>query len=129
MSAYEIMLSESQERMLLVAAAGQESRLAEIFHRWGLEAVVVGRVTDDGRMRIRFHGKHVVDIPVDPVAKSSPELDRPVREPADLRERQKLDLASLAPEADLPGALAALDRKSTRLNSSHVTTSRMPSSA
>ena len=69
---------------------------------------MVGRVTDDGRMRIRFHGKTVVDIPVDPVAKSSPELDRPVREPADLRERQKLDLASLAPEADLPGALAAL---------------------
>jgi len=108
MTAYELLLSESQERMLLVAAAGQEGRLAEIFHRWGLEAVVVGRVTDDGRMRIRFHGKCEVDIPVDPVAKSSPELDRPVREPADLRERQKLDLASLEPEADLPGALAAL---------------------
>jgi phosphoribosylformylglycinamidine synthase len=108
MTPYELLLSESQERMLLVAAAGQEGRLAEIFHRWGLEAVVVGRVTDDGRMRIRFQGQHVVDIPVDPIAKSSPELDRPVREPADLRERQKLDLASVAPEADLPGALAAL---------------------
>ena len=69
---------------------------------------MVGRVTDDGRMRIRFHGAEVVDIPVDPIAKSSPELDRPVREPADLRERQKLDLASVAPEADLPGALDAL---------------------
>jgi phosphoribosylformylglycinamidine synthase len=108
MTAYELLLSESQERMLLVAQAGQEAGLAEIFHRWGLEAVVVGRVTGDGRMRIRFLGAEVVDIPVDPVAKSSPELDRPVREPADLGERQKLDLASVAPEADLPGALAAL---------------------
>jgi len=108
MTPYELLLSESQERMLLVARAGEEARLAEIFHRWGLEAVVVGRVTGDGRMRIRFHGAEVVDIPVDPIAKSSPELDRPVREPAELRERQKLDLASVAPEADLPGALAAL---------------------
>ena len=108
MTPYELLLSESQERMLLVARAGQETQLAAIFHRWGLEAVVVGRVTGDGRMRIRFHGAEVVDIPVDPIAKSSPELDRPVREPADLRERQKLDLASVAPEADLPGALKAL---------------------
>ncbi len=108
MTPYELLLSESQERMLLVAHKGEEARLAEIFHRWGLEAVVVGHVTDDGRMRIRFHGAVVVDIPVDPIAKSSPELDRPVREPADLRERQKLDLASIAPESDLPGALAAL---------------------
>jgi phosphoribosylformylglycinamidine synthase len=108
MTPYELLLSESQERMLLVARAGQEAALAQIFHRWGLEAVVVGRVTGDGRMRIRFHGREVVDIPVDPVSKSSPELDRPLREPADLRERQKLDLASVAPEADLPGALEAL---------------------
>ena len=108
MTPYELLLSESQERMLLVARAGEENALAAIFHRWGLEAVVVGRVTGDGRMRIRFHGAEVVDIPVDPIAKSSPELDRPVREPADLRERQKLDLASVAPEADLPGALKAL---------------------
>jgi phosphoribosylformylglycinamidine synthase subunit PurL len=108
MTPYELLLSESQERMLLVARSGREDEVRRIFERWDLDAVVVGRVTDDGRMRIRWHGEQVVDIPVAPVAHQSPELDRPVREPADHLERQKLDPASVAPEADLPGALCAL---------------------
>ncbi len=108
MTPYELLLSESQERMLMVARVGQEERVREIFERWDLDCAVVGVVTDDGRMRIRWHGDTVVDIPVDPVAKSSPELDRPIAEPADLGERQKLDLASVAPEEDLEGALEAL---------------------
>jgi phosphoribosylformylglycinamidine synthase II len=108
MTPYELLLSESQERMLMVARVGQEERVREIFERWDLDFAVVGVVTDDGRMRIRWHGDTVVDIPVDPVAKSSPELDRPIAEPADLGERQKLDLASVAPEEDLGGALEAL---------------------
>jgi phosphoribosylformylglycinamidine synthase len=108
MTPYELLLSESQERMLLVAKRGREEEVREIFHRWDLDAVTVGTVTDDGRMRVRWHGQDVVDIPVDPVAKSSPELDRPTREPADLLERQKLDLASVLPESDLGEALAAL---------------------
>jgi phosphoribosylformylglycinamidine synthase len=108
MTPYELLLSESQERMLMVARQGQEDRVREIFERWDLDFAIVGRVTDDGRMRIRWHGDTVVDIPVDPVAKSSPELDRPVKRPADLDERQKLDLASVAPEEDLAGALEAL---------------------
>jgi phosphoribosylformylglycinamidine synthase len=108
LTAYELLLSESQERMLLVARAGEEQRALDVFRRWGLDAVVVGRVTGDGRMRVRFRGETVVDIPVDPVAASSPELDRPRREPADLRERQKLDPASLVPEEDPEGALEAL---------------------
>jgi phosphoribosylformylglycinamidine synthase subunit PurL len=108
MSSYELLLSESQERMLLVARAGCEDAVREIFERWDLDAVVVGRVTDDGRMRIRWHGREVVDIPVDPVAKSSPELSRPVRAPADLAERHKLDLACVAPESDPAEALLAL---------------------
>jgi phosphoribosylformylglycinamidine synthase len=108
MTPYELLLSESQERMLLVAKAGREEEVLEVFRRWDLDAVVVGRVALGGRMRVRWHGETVVDIPVDPIAKSSPEYDRPVREPADLRERQKLDLASLAPESDPTGALEAL---------------------
>jgi phosphoribosylformylglycinamidine synthase len=108
MTPYELLLSESQERMLLVARAGEEERVFDIFRRWDLDAAVVGRVTEGGRMRVRWHGETVVDIPVDPVARSSPELDRPVREPADLRERQKLDLASLEPEEDPGAALEAL---------------------
>ena len=105
---YELLLSESQERMLLVARAGREEEIAEIFRRWDLDVAVVGRVTDDGRMRIQWKGETVVDIPVDPVAKSSPELDRPVAVPADLGERQKLDLASVAPEEDFGAALCEL---------------------
>jgi phosphoribosylformylglycinamidine synthase len=108
MTPYELLLSESQERMLLVARQGVEDDVLEIFRRWDLDAVVVGRVTDDGRMRVRWHGETVVDIPVDPVAKSSPELDRPARVPADQAERQKLDLASVPPEEDLDAALRAL---------------------
>jgi phosphoribosylformylglycinamidine synthase len=108
MTPYELLLSESQERMLLVAQVGHEDRVRAIFERWDLDVSVVGTVTDDGRMRIRWHGDTVVDIPVDPVARSSPELDRPLRAPADLGERQKLDPAALAPEQDLLGALEAL---------------------
>jgi len=108
MTPYELLLSESQERMLLVAQAGREHEVLEVFRRWDLDAVVVGRVTEGGRMRVRWHGETVVDIPVDPVAKSSPEYDRPTQQPADLRERQKLDLASLAPESDPAAALEAL---------------------
>jgi len=108
MTPYELLLSESQERMLLVAQAGREDEVLSVYRRWGLEAVVVGRVTDDGRMRVRWHGEKVVDIPVDPVARLSPELDRPTREPADWLERQKLDPSALAPESDWNEALARL---------------------
>jgi phosphoribosylformylglycinamidine synthase len=108
MTPYELLLSESQERMLLVARAGAEEAVREIFARWDLDAAAVGRVTDDGRMRVRWRGAVVVDIPVDPVARSAPELDRPARPPADGAERQKLDLAALAPEEDPEAALRAL---------------------
>lgn len=108
MTPYELLLSESQERMLLVAKEGEEDRVFEIFERWDLDAAVVGRVTEGGRMKVRFAGEVVVDIPVDPVAANSPELTRPFSEPADLRERQKLDLASVEPESDLQGALEDL---------------------
>jgi phosphoribosylformylglycinamidine synthase len=108
MTPYEMLLSESQERMLMVARDGEEGRVKEVFARWDLDAVVVGRVTGDGRMQIRWHGETVVDIPVAPISGSSPVLDRPVAEPADLRERQKLDLASLAPEEKPQEALEAL---------------------
>jgi phosphoribosylformylglycinamidine synthase len=108
MTPYELLLSESQERMLIVARRGSEERVREIFARWELESVVVGNVTGDGRMRVRWHGATVVDIPVDAVARCAPVYERPARPPADLGERQKLDLASVEPETDLQGALEAL---------------------
>src|SRR5690242_6063070 len=63
MSPYEIMLSESQERMLLVAAKGREQEVLRIFDKWGLDGVIVGKVTTDGRMRVLQHGEVVADIP------------------------------------------------------------------
>ncbi|HMW60814.1 MAG TPA: phosphoribosylformylglycinamidine synthase subunit PurL, partial [Leptospiraceae bacterium] len=65
MNAYEIMLSESQERMLVVGKRGQENTIIRIFNKWGLEAVEIGRVTTDGRLKIRWQGKLCTDIPAD----------------------------------------------------------------
>ena len=108
MTPYEMLLSESQERMLLVAKVGEEKRVEEIFARWGLDASVVGRVTGDGRMVVRWHGTTVVDIPVDPVAEGAPLYDRPFARPVGLDARQTLDLASIATEEDPEAALEAL---------------------
>ncbi len=81
MSAYEILLSESQERMLLVGRQGAEDRLREIFARWGLEAVVVGRVTEDGRLRVRHRGAVVADLPARPLCEEGPVYERPLVPP------------------------------------------------
>ena len=63
MTPYEIMLSESQERMLLVAERGREREVFEVFHKWGLDAVEIGRVTDDGKLRVLNHGRVAAEIP------------------------------------------------------------------
>jgi phosphoribosylformylglycinamidine synthase len=103
MSPYELLLSESQERMLLVAQAGREGEIASIFEKWDLDFATVGRVTDDGIMRVYSKGEPVVAIPVDPVAKSSPDYDRPTALRQDLVERRELEADALEREAD-PGA-------------------------
>jgi len=108
MTPYELLLSESQERMLLVVRAGTEERVREIFERWELDFAVVGRVTGDGRMRIRWHGKTVVEIPVDPVAENAPVYDRPAARPVEQDARQQLDLSGVAVESDPAAALEAL---------------------
>jgi phosphoribosylformylglycinamidine synthase len=64
MSAYEMLLSESQERMLIVAHKGREREAADIFRKWDLDAVVIGQVRDDNRMRVRHNGEVVCDVPV-----------------------------------------------------------------
>jgi phosphoribosylformylglycinamidine synthase II len=81
MSAYEIMLSESQERMLLVADKSKEQEVFGVFHKWGLDAVTVGKVTDDGILRIRQHGKIVAEIPNLPLADDAPLYNRPLLPP------------------------------------------------
>ena len=87
---YEIMLSESQERMVFVTQRGQEEAVVEILSRWGLEASKIGRVTDSGRARLTFRGRTVADMPVEPLVDGAPVYDRPAAPPADLRERQRL---------------------------------------
>jgi phosphoribosylformylglycinamidine synthase II len=78
MSAYEIMLSESQERMLLVAEKGREREVLRVFEKWGLDAVIVGTVEPEPRLRIRHHGELVADIPNQSLTDDAPLYRRPV---------------------------------------------------
>ena len=80
MTPYEMMLSESQERMLLVAEKGRESEVREIFERWDLPMSVVGEVTGDGKLRTTFAGDEGADLPVSALTDDAPTYDRP-REP------------------------------------------------
>lgn len=77
MTPYEIMLSESQERMLLVLRAGCEAEAHEVFAKWGLDCATVGHVTASGRMVVRWRGEIAADLPVAPVSGASPVYDRP----------------------------------------------------
>ncbi len=77
MRPYEIMLSESQERMLMVLKPGQEHVAEAIFHKWDLDFAVVGRLTDTKRMVLNWYGTNVADVPILPLADESPEYERP----------------------------------------------------
>jgi phosphoribosylformylglycinamidine synthase len=77
MTAYEMMLSESQERMLMVLKPGREDFAAAIFRKWELDFAVIGEVTDSGRMVLIHHGETVCDIPLAPLADDAPLYDRP----------------------------------------------------
>jgi len=79
MTAYEMLLSESQERMLIVAHAGREREVADIFRKWDLDAVVIGQVRDDGRMRVAHNGKVVCDVPVKALTDEAPVYQRPMK--------------------------------------------------
>src|SRR5262249_16177561 len=78
MTPYEIMLSESQERMLLVAQKGREDEVFRVFQKWGLDAVEVGRVTNDSKMRVLEHGKVVAEIPNAALTDDAPMYKRPL---------------------------------------------------
>jgi phosphoribosylformylglycinamidine synthase II len=78
MSAYEIMLSESQERMLLVAQKGREQEVFRVFEKWGLDAVAIGTVTSDSKLRVLHHGELVVEIPNQALTDEAPVYRRPL---------------------------------------------------
>ena len=105
MTPYEIMLSESQERMLLVADQGREDEVFRVFRKWGLDAVTVGSVTGDGKLRVKHHGKVVAEIPNRELADEAPLYDRPHTQP--LR-RVPLDPPAVRTIHDVSQALQAL---------------------
>jgi phosphoribosylformylglycinamidine synthase len=96
MTAYEIMLSESQERMLLVVKKGRESEVEAIFDKWDLHASHIGEVMSDGILRVRDHGTVVAEIPNKPLADNAPLYDRPTSRPAYLDTVATLDASALA---------------------------------
>lgn len=77
MTPFEFMLSESQERMLIILKPGSEKQAEAIFKKWELDFAVIGHLTDTGRMVLRFNGEQVGDLPIDPLAQASPEYERP----------------------------------------------------
>jgi phosphoribosylformylglycinamidine synthase len=108
MNPYEIMLSESQERMLLVVRRGQEAEVERIFNKWDLHADRIGEVTDDGVLRIRDRGRIVAEIPGRALTDGAPVYERAMRKPDYLAEAQQLDLASLPPRPTDQTALLTL---------------------
>jgi phosphoribosylformylglycinamidine synthase len=104
MTPYEIMLSESQERMLLVVKKGREAEVERIFEKWDLHAVHIGEVTTDGRMRVKDRGEVVADIPNRALTDEAPVYNRPMAEPQYLKDAQQLSLSTLGSPA-APGAI------------------------
>lgn len=107
---YEIMLSESQERMLLVAKKGYESQVLEIFKKWDLDAVVVGKVTDDGWMRLKWEGENVAELPIAPLVEAAPQYERPCQEPQDLKSNWEIPFGQLKLSTDYNSVLKELLR-------------------
>jgi phosphoribosylformylglycinamidine synthase subunit PurL len=108
MTPYEIMLSESQERMLLVVKKGREAEVERIFEKWDLHAAHIGEVTSDGLMRVKDHGKVVAEIPNGALVDAAPVYDRPTARPAYLDDVQRLDLTALPAVAPADALLALL---------------------
>ncbi len=98
---YELMLSESQERMLIVAKKGREDEVRAIFEKWDLDVSVIGEVTGDGMGRVQWRGETVAEIPVAALTDQAPVYDRPSARPAVQDSLQSLDPAGLPAPSDL----------------------------
>jgi phosphoribosylformylglycinamidine synthase subunit PurL len=101
---YEMMLSESQERMVLVVLKGHAKEVMDVYRRWGLEVVEIGEVTETGRAVLTYRGETVADIAVAPLTDQAPVYDRPVAEPKDLKKLWRASEAGAkAPQPKDPG--------------------------
>ncbi|MGV3510665.1 MAG: phosphoribosylformylglycinamidine synthase subunit PurL [Novosphingobium sp.] len=109
MTPYEMMLSESQERMLMVLKPGKEAMAEAIFRKWELDFAVIGEVTDSGHMVLKFKGETVCDIPLGPLAEDAPLYDRPALSLADYKAWANVaPLGSVTESADLGADLVKL---------------------
>lgn len=105
MTAYEIMLSESQERMLMVLKPGKEADAKKIFDKWDLDAAVIGYTTNTGRLVLKQQGQVVCDIPVPPLSQDAPNYDRPWNPP---KPAPALDISKYPEPADYGEVLLKL---------------------
>ncbi len=101
MTPYEMMLSESQERMLICIKSGEEEKIQELFQKYDLDAVTIGKVTDDGQYRLYHQGKEVANLPVDALAEDAPVYHKEMKEPARIADFQQL--APYQPVIEEPG--------------------------
>src|SRR4029078_1963999 len=109
MTPYEMMLSESQARMLSVSTPGREAEAEKIFRKWELDFAVIGEVTDTGHMVLEFNGEVVCDIPLGPLADDSPCYERPYMSLEDYKAWAKVKPLSEVPEStDIAGDLLKL---------------------
>ena len=110
MTPYEIMLSESQERMLLVCHLGREEEVRRVFQKWDLEVSAIGEVTGSGKLELFFRGDRVAELPVAPLTDGAPCYDRPYARPADFEARWKLEknAEGLGAPIDFPATLRRL---------------------
>jgi phosphoribosylformylglycinamidine synthase len=118
MTPYEIMLSESQERMLLVAKKGYEDKVIEIFKKWDLDVATIGEVTNDGFVRLYWNGEEVAVLPADPLSNNAPVYDRPYKKPGYIDKLRDFSVENLKEPADLNTCLFNL------LNSPNVASKR-----
>lgn len=112
MTAYEMMLSESQERMLIVVKKGREQEIIDLFSKYGLEAVAIGKVTDDKMLRLLHKGEVVAEVPVDALAEDAPVYHKPSKEPEYFREFQAME-NDIPEVADYKETLLALLKQPT----------------
>jgi phosphoribosylformylglycinamidine synthase subunit PurL len=108
MTAYEILLSESQERMLAILKKGQEEPALSVLKKWNINAVKIGHVTDDKMMRVRENGAVVCEVPAAALTDMAPLYDRESKEPEYLKEAQALDLSSIVEPKDMNKVLSQL---------------------
>jgi phosphoribosylformylglycinamidine synthase subunit PurL len=110
MKAWELLLSESQERMLMVVKKGRERDVVDIFEKWDLPAAAIGEVTDDGLLKFYMHGQLEAEIPADSLVLGggAPQYDRPYSEPAYLKKIKAFDPATIDVPSDLRGVAEQL---------------------